>query len=143
MSAFMVNDEIINSIISGLKYAEEWGDGYAKFPRDPGNDLLCVSTPEQAQELGARLFHMNILGIEARYGKGDAKTFRPLDYAYASIPHPNIYQLFKSIRCLLYQCMEGDVPEEQPLYNALLDWSKNIAVYALEKSDKYQAAAWG
>jgi hypothetical protein len=62
------------------------------------------------------MFQLNISGVEARYGKGEAVKFRKMDYHYHLPESAPLAQVFKSLQCWLYQCCEGNVPETK-LYN--------------------------
>ena len=50
-------------------------------------------------------------------------------------------QGYKSLRCWLYQCLEGTVPD-QPLYEALSRYADALAVTLVERMPAYQAADW-
>ena len=139
MSAFMVNDETINRVMAYLVNANERRDWLATyFLKEHGYPL---DTFEQQQHLAIRLFALNKRGVECRYGNGEAKKFRPLDYQYRRTIPPGAVQAFKSLSCLLYQCSEGNVPETK-LYK-LLDRIKGyIAEDIVHNLKEYDLAKW-
>ncbi len=131
MSAFMVEDITINSIVSWLEreiYRSPW-------LREKLHNFLAtteksyLSADEWQPVLAQRMFQLNIAGVEDRYGKGEAAHFRELNFHYQPVVPPSDYQALKSMNCWLYQCMEGKVPE-QPLYRFFHDV---VARHLLEK----------
>lgn len=96
MSAFMVSNETINCVCT--------------IPADAG--------PCAARDLlGRELLAMNSAALAARYGEplqtaADFADFRFWPRAYSPI------QQYKALRCLRYQCAEGNVPE-WPLFKRL------------------------
>ncbi len=134
MSAFMVEDKTINKIVAGL----------ANMERDfqPSKDLgFDLHTKEGKGAFGTALFALNLLGVEARYGEGQAKEFRPLNYVPRLEIPPDDVQLFKSLQCLLYQCAEGEVVEN-PLYIALEKVLDRLARHIVYNSNAYDKADW-
>ena len=64
--------------------------------------------------LGMLLVELNRRSLKARYGY--LQEVEP--YSYREPEHVGsmaIMQIFKSVRCFVYQCAEGDVPDE-PLF---------------------------
>jgi hypothetical protein len=86
---------------------------------------------------------LNIAAVDARYGKGEAAKFRKLDYRYQVTAPVPLVQVVNSLRCWLYQCCEGDVPETA-LYRLFDDY---IRLYLLNKIvtalPEYEDADWG
>jgi hypothetical protein len=89
------------------------------------------------------MFQLNIKAVDARYGKGEAAKFRKLNYRYQVTEPVPLVQVVKSLRCWLYQCCEGDVPETE-LYQLFDD---DIRLYLLNKIvtelPEYEEAYWG
>lgn len=135
MSAYMVSDETINRIISYLQFSKDFDWELTKA----GYDLKKLS---DRKTLGARMFALNRRGVDSRYGRGQAKEFRALSYKYAIVITPTKVQAFKSLSCLLYQCMEGKVPEHA-FYKFLTRLHDQIAVLIVQESEAYQKAKWG
>lgn len=48
---------------------------------------------------------------------------------------------YKALRCWLYQCGEGSVPDD-PLYVAFASYADALAVTLVERMPDYQAADW-
>jgi hypothetical protein len=139
MSAYIVEDETINKIMAGIVGAIHNG-GYPHFQLTVGFYAKCGAVDPQT--LGELLFDLNIQGVEARYGEGEAEKFRPLDYKYQSVLPLGDISFLKSLQCLLYQCSEGEVPET-PLFKAMEKLSHDLALHIVESSAKYESATWG
>ena len=95
------------------------------------------------ENLGQAMFQLNISGVEARYGTGEAAKFRNLDYQYRMTQTVPLVQVLKSLQCWLYQCNEGDVPETE-LYGL---FDTDVQLYLMDKIitalPEYQQAEWG
>src|SRR5918998_1488476 len=107
MSAFLVEDKTINYIVNWLR-SEKFL--FLEIPyklKGLGFDMDKVDWEEK---LGLAMFQLNISGVEARYGKGEAVKFRKMDYHYRPTEAAPLVQVLKSLQCWLYQCTEGDVP---------------------------------
>ena len=139
MSAYIVEDETINKIVRGIEYAMGF---HASLDFHLSLDFYTKCGAVDPQTLGEMLFDLNIQGVESRYGEGEAGKFRPLDYKYQSVPPPTDTQFLKSLRCLLYQCSEGDVPET-PLFKAMKELSHSLALHIVSTSACYETATWG
>jgi hypothetical protein len=68
-------------------------------------------------------------GVDARYGDGEARKFRQLDYRYRETESVPLVQVLKSLQCWLYQCSEGNVPETE-LYKL---FDTDVQVYLMNK----------
>lgn len=55
----------------------------------------------------------------------------------------NIQQLYKTIRCYLYQCSESSEIVNDPVFKACETLCNTLAWYHMEKSSKYDQADWG
>jgi len=140
MSAYMVADATINRVVPCLAlevFRNAWFK--AKVEQTLGID---TAKSNWGAELGKAMFKLNIAGVNARYGQGKAKQFRKLDYRYTAEYSPKV-QVFKSLRCWLYQCTEGDV-YKRPFYQA---FDSLIADYLMRQIiadlPEYQNAEWG
>jgi hypothetical protein len=96
-----------------------------------------------AERLGYAMFQLNVIAVDVRYGSGEAKRFRPLEYHY-EVPEPvPLAQVLKSLQCWLYQCNEGDVPTTA-LYGL---FDNDVQVYLMteiiDALPEYQNAFWG
>lgn len=146
MSAFIVEDEIINGFVSFVfRNNQAYGDKYyyALFAlRDagylagnPGYD-----PPLAAKRLAEEMFTLNCDAIEQRYGEGQAKEFRTLDFQYKP-QIVEVFQVLKNISCWLYQCTEGDAPESA-LYRAVERVRDKIAWHLVQNMKQYEVCKW-
>lgn len=142
MSAFVVDDKTINGIVSWLNDAIQRQTDYSWCVRTLQKIGYKLDTELGCKRLAEEMFTLNCDSIEQRYGEGQAKEFRPLDFQFRFIRTPNNYQALKSMRCLLYQCCEGDVPEQSDLYNALDKVSLELSYQLVTRSREYESAAW-
>ena len=140
MSAFMVEDKTINTIVNWLRHEK---DLFFIIPRKLKELGIDMSESGWEEHLGQTMFQLNIAAVDARYGKGEAETFRKLDYRYElDLPVP-LVQVLKSLQCWLYQCNEGDVPTTA-LYGL---FDTDVQMYLMSKIidtlPEYQHAEWG
>lgn len=146
MSAYVVEDETINKILAGLtslSLRESWLTHPLKpFGFNGQTPSGQSPTRDQLRDLGAALFALNCLGVNERYGHGEAKEFRALNYTYVVTRPPSPIQLYKSIGCLRYQCSEGEAVNH-PLYLALDAVYNHLAHYLVSQLDQYETATWG
>jgi hypothetical protein len=140
MSAFMVADETINNIVNWLRREKFLISEIPYKLKDLGFDTTKGAWEEK---LGMAMFQLNIRGVEARYGKGEAGTFRKLNYHYHRTEPVPLGQVLKSLHCWLYQCCEGAVPETK-LYQL---FDHDIRVYLMSEIidtlPEYENAYWG
>lgn len=136
MSAFMVEDRVINRVVCWLNNREH------QWNRDRILEVAQLESTdnEWEEKLGASMFQLNMDGVNSRYGAGQAGEFRSLDYRFA-YEMSNDIQVLKSLQCWLYQCCEGDVPET-PLYKAFSELAGEIAIGIVHKMDAYDKAEW-
>jgi hypothetical protein len=139
MSAFMVADKTINHVVSWLS-AEVVRNGWFKDKVEAGLQI-DTGQPQWEATLGNAMFRLNIDAVNARYGDGEAQRFRKLDYQYRIASAPKL-QVYKSLRCWLYQCCEGAV-FKRPLYQAfdtvIIDYLMRQIIADLPE---YEEATW-
>ena len=94
------------------------------------------------------MFQLNIDGVNDRYGDGEAKKFRTLNYAYVPAQPTTIYhlstkiQVLKSLQCWLYQCTEGEVVKN-PLYKFFQDIAQpHLMSSIICDLSEYRTAEW-
>ena len=147
MSAFVVDDITINRVVS-------WMNVKAMGSRDTWFHVLRpfvemgykLETEIGCKRLGEEMFTVNCESIEQRYGEGEAKEFRDLDYQYkfgGFSETGDIHQVLKSLRCWIYQSCEGNVPETSALYKAMDRLSRDIPSVLVQSSPQYDEAHWG
>lgn len=128
MSAYLVSDNTINAILPYL---------FSKEGRFLGDPALGIDSKE---ELGKRMAHLNDEAMDARYGAGTAASDR---YIYRAGPAVSQVTALKQLRCWIYQCSQGSVPDS-PLYRALDKLSFETLAYGIAGSlPEYTAAPWG
>jgi len=140
MSAFMVEDKTINRVVWWLSWEVTTSDWF----KEKVEIALQIDTTKSGwqQELGKAMFELNIAGVNDRYGVGEVKKFRELNYRYTPACCSKI-QALKSMQCWLYQCTEGEVVKK-PLYQffdtVIERRLTDSIIYALPE---YQRAEWG
>lgn len=132
MSAFVVNDEVINKIVAFL--SDQTGDNSVNMRGIP----IVLSTEKRKAQLGKELFDMNVESVRQRY---DEKP-ECRDYSYQRELPPNPIAAHKHISCLLYQSCEGDVPKTS-LYHMMDMISDRIAQHIVHGLPEWEAAPWG
>lgn len=127
MSAFIVADKSINRILA--YFAKESNS------RDLGYDL---SELDERAKLGRKLHAMNVAAVNDRYGERDDSISQ---FRYRELAAPTDVQAYKHLRCLLYQCMEGDVPERK-LYKQMERASDTLASAIVHGLPEFDKAEW-
>lgn len=146
MSAFVVDDETIHKIVSGIEHSLLWS--HAEYPQGPDGIELPPQEGEQweaLKRLGARLRSMNESAVMHRYREKDRTNlpgpcpYQP--YKHAAFGRPDPVLLVKALQCYLYQCAEGDVPEKL-LYKLLREWEGSICRFIVHQLPAYDALPW-
>jgi len=136
MSAFVVEDQVINRVLAFLSQHN------GRIPNLLMQELgVNIHLAEETAKLGQSMIELNCNAVEQRYGGGEAKRFRELNYSLRREP-TNIIQAYKSLRCWLYQCAEGDVPETSLLYATMSRISDMLAHEIVQNLPQYDRAAW-
>jgi hypothetical protein len=136
MSAFIVEDETINTIVNFLFLKQIGGDVYwSKYVLNDAGIKLDTQAARKAFALS--LFDLNVQAVGERYDEIEEYVF-----SYRQTLSCNPTQAYKSLKCWLYQCTEGTVIESK-LYKLMDEMSKEIAMYIVETSPAYNAAEWG
>jgi hypothetical protein len=142
MSAFIVDDKTINRVVAWMHDAVKRQTDFSWSVRTLQKLGYKLDTELGCKRLAEEMFTLNCDSIEQRYGEGQAKEFRPLDFQFSLVRPPGHYQALSSMRCLLYQCCEGDVPEQSDLYNALDRVSLELSYQLISRSKAYEAVTW-
>jgi hypothetical protein len=139
MSAFIVEDKTINTIITMLKNSESCFNSswYIRKLKESG----YYFEDGGEEKLGREMFELNCRAVDERYGEGQAKEFRNLNYSFNHQPFYTVISAYKSLQCWLYQCSEGTVPES-PLFKLMQDISNNIANHIVSRMPEYEKAPW-
>jgi len=140
MSAFMVEDQTINRIVTWIK-REVQTARYAldRLARKYNVDLTSDTWDET---LANAMFQLNVDGVHARYGNGKAEQFRPLNFTYKPEGDTFRVQVLKSLQCWMYQCNEGDVPQTK-LYRFFEEVENYLALQIVMDLPAYDKAKWG
>jgi hypothetical protein len=140
MSAFLVEDKTITNIVNWLRREQFLFSEIPYKLKGLGFDMTRV---EWEERLGLAMFQLNISGVEARYGKGEAVKFQKMDYHYRPTESVSLAQVLKSLQCWLYQCCEGNVPETK-LYK-LFDHDVRLYLMSriIRQLPEYEEAKWG
>ena len=85
MSAYVVEDKVINQIVDAL--------ACARLRENVLTETGCnLAVTEDRAKLGQSMFELNCTAVEQRYGKGEAASFRTLDYSYRASMPPTLIQ---------------------------------------------------
>lgn len=142
MSAYVVDDLTINKVISWLYMESDHSVTRGLCRRTlqkAGYDLV---DSEDTERLANDLFSLNVRAVEEKYGEGSAREFRSLDFKYCFAMPQDATRTVKALHCLLYQCSEGNVPED-PLYQVLQKIQQQICRGIVVNSRAYELADWG
>jgi hypothetical protein len=138
MSAYVVDSETINKIVSFLNFSNEyvyWDHTY--LFRKLGYNIPYIV--DDYERLANDLFQMNVNAVKQRYS-GDTE-----EYTYQFRTSINVrpaVEVYKAAQCLCYQCSEGNVPDTS-LYKALNQFCSDLAEVIIANMPEYQAAYWG
>ena len=138
MSAYVVDSETINKIVSFLNFSNEyvyWDHTY--LFRKLGYNIPYIV--DDYERLANDLFQMNVNAVKQRYS-GDTE-----EYTYQFRTSINVrpaVEVYKAAQCLLYQCSEGNVPDTS-LYKALNQFCSDLAEVIIANMPEYKSAYWG
>lgn len=139
MSAFMVDDSTINTVVNKLAFGRDL-DWVRRELKEGGYDLEKC---DEREMLAKDMFNLNVKGVNARYGEGEAEQFRPLDFKYRlNDCNITLIQAYKSLSCWLYQCAEGDLPGDNFLYNLMDKIKGYLAEHIVSSLPEYDKAKW-
>jgi len=137
MSAFVVEDKTINTVVSYLAEDQSFRQ-WLQYWYD-----INLNDETEREKMGKKLFAMNCEAINQRYGPNQAQGFRTLDYKWRyELPPPAIHTV-KNLQCLLYQCNEGDVPETWPVYKMMKEIEHGLLSNIVCHLPAYEKARWG
>jgi hypothetical protein len=143
MSAFIVADKTINNIVNWLDRELEEVYGTIIIRQKLMELGFDTGVAGWAERLGYAMLQLNIIAVDARYGNGEARKFRPLDYRYEVTEPIPMVQVLKSLQCWLYQCNEKDIPTTA-LYGL---FDNEVQLYLMNEIidtlPEYQNAVWG
>ena len=141
MSAYIVEDKTINRIVDWL-WRDSVGSRKAATYALNGYDFDVDGT---AERLANDMFNLNVAGVNARYGPGEAEKFRPLDFQFSTSIQwgdsaiANACRALKVLHCWQYQCSEGDVPETS-LFKMFEEIDLAISHWVIGTMPEYESA---
>lgn len=136
MSAFIVQDNVINRIVSKVRDNRSGLEHPFKYL---GYDLK--GNREDCERLAVDLHLLNCDGVDDRYGKGTAAHDVAVCFQYR-YSEASLIQVYKHAQCLRYQCAEGDV-RNRPLFKALDQFVKMLADTIIRTYlPEYEKAQW-
>ena len=132
MSAYIVNDNVVNRIV-GLLWEDAVGSertvsyyivqlGYRPF--------------NKPKELARHMHNLNRFAIRERYLQRVAYTHK-----YKEMWVTNKYQVLKDIQCFLYQCSEGRADKTR-LFKALEKTETLLMSEIIRATEEYQNTKW-
>lgn len=140
MSAYVVSNETINKILAFMK-ADCKRNPHIYRPLENMN--LVWTGKDAAWALGSMMLDLNIDAVCARYSGEKADVLKKdREFEHNGVLPPSRIQVFKSLKCWLYQCSEGDVPETD-LFKAFYEVSGNMAKHIVTRTAEFEAAVWG
>ena len=140
MSAYVVEDKTINRIVTWLSREVITNLSTLDHLAQKYNVDLVGSNWDN--KLASAMFQLNCDGVNARYGEGEAQSFRPLNFTYKTEQYFSLVEVFKSLQCYTYQCCEGDIPETT-LYQFFAEMENYLAVKIVTGLPAYDKATWG
>jgi hypothetical protein len=132
MSCFIVSADTIDRILSTIELQGGWARHAVHLPPSYLYDW---------NTLGRTMLDLNAQAYRQRYGDGANDNADEREPYVWEGRYVTLIEGYKSLRCLLYQCTEGTVPDE-PLYAALSAYADALAVMLVERLPAYQAADW-
>ncbi len=132
MSAYIVNDNVINRIVGTL-----WADDAG-----PNRTISYYITElgykpfDKPRELARHMHNLNRFAIRERYLQRAAYTQR-----YKEMWSDDKYQALKDLQCFLYQCSEGRA-EKTRLFKALEKTETLLMSEMIRATEEYQKTKW-
>ena len=135
MSAYFVEYTVIDNILAGI--------AHAKYDQPHWISQHCLPISFRTwRRLGNKLLLLNARALKERYGDQIATMRKDIcQYDYQTQLPPTIFQFYKSLSCLHYQCSEGNIPQTQ-LYQDIGKLLDQIAHQIVANHPKYQEAKW-
>jgi hypothetical protein len=122
VSAYVVNDEVINRIVSYLHLNRDLAWLRAEFC-----DAVHPTTANVDSEIGNALHSMNCAALAVRYGD---KEFPRYQFRLEPASPRQVYDAIKNLQ---YQATEGTIPETA-LYKLLVQFRAAVADEVIEQS---------
>ena len=139
MSAFIVNSNVMNKVVTAILLNRDTFDGESTcrvaLLADPTDTQKEIGT-----KIGRNLFLLNRRALRARYGCGE--HLRVPEFIFEKWADASPVSQFKAISCLIYQCNEGEVPNSS-LFGELNRIAAELAQAIVQELPEYNQASWG
>ena len=142
MSAFVVSDITITKILSAIYCDHATHPAASDYFLEKHN--VKRGSLSEVEALGRKLLGMNQAAVNHRYNDDEAMPhyeFTPI-WPCSTNRKALLVGAYKAIRCLIYQCSEGDVPEWD-LFKFLEELGTRLAMGIVNELPEYDAADWG
>ena len=141
MSAYVVEDQVINKVVAFLNMAARGGNSYRYNIPSLGKAGYDLCYEADCERLAQDMFDLNCLSVNERYGEGQAAEFRTLDFEYRfKLPGSRVVML-KAIECWQYQSCEGEAINH-PLYKLMEGVKLEMALTIVHDLPEYDQAEW-
>jgi len=100
-----------------------------------------ILTTEDCNELGRNLLRMNVLNVQARYGRRHPQPPHCENYEHLPMWGREMQQ-YKSLCCFLYQSCDYSLIRRTKLFRALEDIRCKMAIRILEETEEFQNCRW-
>jgi hypothetical protein len=139
MSAFLVDKYTIDRIVTLLDHGRRRSGYFGEMLEKELN--IDFADLDWRSKLGQKMWDLNQLALGYRYGDAEVK----LTYVFSDVSFlSSDVHLYNSLRCWLYQCCEGDIPETSKLYRIFDEkTTARIANAIVQRLPEYDEAKWG
>jgi hypothetical protein len=141
MSAFQVSPECMDKVVRAICAPAYYRANTRMF----GGFL--IRSPASWSEIGRALFAMNNEAISQCYPETRGKFHEFQDYTFKGVPYmqtrADVVTCYKAAQCLYYQCSEGNVPENNPIYQELNNIILELQERIVAELPEYKSADWG
>lgn len=143
MSSYIVGDSAINRIVSHISMRAGGDSMLGSSYRRALEDYPLILN-EGLHKLADDMLKLNVKAVALRYPEDEHDKSKIDEFPYKFTPDTgSIYQVLASLRCWLYQCSEGDIPETSGLYDAMTQIKHSIAYEIIDASPEWKATTWG
>jgi hypothetical protein len=134
MSSFIVHPKTVNCVVSFLYWKTQKQDW---TPKRLSNELN-LDVHDSPGSLAQAMTALNYRATNERYQENE--DFKQDESRFDFVIGDRI-QVLKSLRCWLYQCNEGDVPETA-LYKIMDEYADILAYHIVCDLPEYEKAMW-
>ncbi len=138
MSCFIVKNETISQIVNQLEF-EIRDNLYLKNKLEE----LGVNTNNKywQEELAQAMFDLNVKAFNNRYDEKPVIKKSSFEYSFGKFVGRT--RAVKALQCWLYQCLEGNIPEESELYQFFRNYfEKHLLFEIVSDLPDYKEADW-